>query len=192
MAENIEIKAILRNREEVEERASGLADGPALILRQRDTFFDVPFGRLKLRVEDRGSMKLISGQIIYYERSDERDAKSSFYEIVETESPEEFEHILRMALGVRGCVTKERTLYLTGPTRIHLDRVEGLGDFMELEVVLDDSTSRSKGKEIAEDLMQRLGIPDSDRVKGAYMDLMEAVHCDKSAATQTRFLEGGS
>jgi predicted adenylyl cyclase CyaB len=186
MEKNIEIKAILRNREEVEARAQAMADGPCRILRQRDTFFQTPRGRLKIRVEGRDRE-----QLIYYERPDDAGAKTSFYEIVETETPSDLEKIMSMALGIRGRVVKERTLYLTGPTRIHLDRVQGLGDFMELEVVMDDSMTRFEGVEIAEDLMHRLGIPESDRIEGAYMDLLEAADLVRRDGASLSSLEKG-
>ena len=78
-----------------------------------------------------------------------------------------------MALGVRGVVRKKRYLYLAGQTRIHLDDVEGLGQFMELEVVLRDGQSDADGQSIAEDLMAKLGVRTEDLLEGAYMDLLE-------------------
>jgi predicted adenylyl cyclase CyaB len=64
-------------------------------------------------------------------------------------------------------------LYVAGKTRIHIDEVEGLGTFLELEVVLGDGESEAKGARIADDLLHRLGIPKADRVEGAYVDLIE-------------------
>jgi adenylate cyclase class IV len=56
-------------------------------------------------------------------------------------------------------------------TRVHLDRVEGLGDFMELEVVLREGQSDAEGQQTAEDLMSRLGLANAPRLGGAYLDL---------------------
>ena len=61
-----------------------------------------------------------------------------------------------------------------GQTRVHCDQVEGLGDFMELEVVLEDNQTTEDGQAIAEDLMVKLGIDSSKLIAGAYMDLLEA------------------
>jgi predicted adenylyl cyclase CyaB len=76
------------------------------------------------------------------------------------------------AYGVFGRVVKNRILYLSGRTRIHLDHVEGLGQFMELEVVLKDSDSLDDGSAEAANLMEKLGITSSDLVEGAYVDLL--------------------
>ena len=71
---------------------------------------------------------------------------------------------------------KIRYLYTVGQTRIHLDEVEELGQFMELEVLLREDQSDAEGQAIAEDLMRRLGIRDEALIEGAYMDLLEDHH----------------
>lgn len=75
---------------------------------------------------------------------------------------------------MRGVVRKVRRLYLAGQTRIHLDDVEGLGHFMELEVVLRPGQSEAEGQTIAKTLMEKLGVIESDLLECAYMDLLES------------------
>jgi len=70
-------------------------------------------------------------------------------------------------------VKKTRYLYLVGQTRVHLDDVEGLGQFMELEVVMREGQSDAEGQAIAEELMSRLRVERGDLIEGAYMDLLE-------------------
>ena len=70
-------------------------------------------------------------------------------------------------------VRKRRLLYVVGRTRIHLDEVEGLGAFLELEVVLADGEEEAEGEAIARHLMGELGVRDEDRVARAYIDLLE-------------------
>jgi predicted adenylyl cyclase CyaB len=81
--------------------------------------------------------------------------------------------VLELAYGIRGVVRKTRYLYLVGKTRVHLDDVANLGQFMELEVVLEEGQSDSEGQKVAEDLMSALGVESADLIDGAYMDLLE-------------------
>ena len=133
MPKNIEINAKLHDREETESRVRGIADGPGERIRQEDTFFRVDQGRLKLRVLDRGR-----GELIFYERADARGPRASTYWIHGTSDPENLQALLSAGLGARGTVRKERWLYRVGRSRVHLDDVEGLGAFLEIEVVLSE------------------------------------------------------
>jgi predicted adenylyl cyclase CyaB len=80
---------------------------------------------------------------------------------------------LELAYGIRRIVRKIRYLYLVGQTRVHLDDVERLGRFMELEVVMREGQSDAEGQGIAEGLMDAFGVEKSDLLEGAYMDLLE-------------------
>ena len=168
MPTNIEIKARVRNLDDLRKRAEGLSDAPVQVIPQEDTFFHTPKGRLKLRL-----LRPDFAQLVYYERPDQDGPKRSNYYIYETDNPAGLKTALSLALGVRGIVRKIRYLYLAGQTRIHLDDVEGLGSFMELEVVLREGQTDAEGQSIAEDLMARLGVRKEDLLEGAYMDLLE-------------------
>jgi len=168
MPRNVEIKARVHNFEALRLRAADLADGPVEVIEQLDTFYITPRGRLKLRVLAPDRCELIQ-----YTRADDSTAKISTYEIVRSDDPASFSRILESALPIRGVVTKTRHLYLIGPTRVHLDEVEGLGTFMELEVVLSKSQTTEYGATIADDLMAKLGIQKEDLISGAYIDLLE-------------------
>ena len=168
MPANIEIKARAREFQALHARAEQLADGPAQVIHQEDTFFHTPRGRLKLR--ELGGQR---AQLIYYERADQDGPKRSDYRLFETDDPDNLKAALSMAYGVRGCVRKTRHLYLVGQTRVHLDDVEGLGQFVELEVVLRQGQTDADGQAVAEDLMQKLGVSDEDLLEGAYMDMLQ-------------------
>jgi predicted adenylyl cyclase CyaB len=165
---NIEIKARALNFDEIRRRAEELSDTPAEVIPQEDIFFNTPKGRLKLRVlaNDRG-------QLIYYTRPNQDGPKRSDYHISHTSDPTNLKRVLELAYGIRGVVRKRRYLYLIGQTRIHLDDVEGLGQFLELEVVMREGQSDVDGQAIAEDLMASLGIATTDLLEGAYMDMIE-------------------
>lgn len=167
MPSNIEIKAHARNFEEIKSRAGKISDVPVEVIPQEDIFFTTPQGRLKLRILDD------HGQLIYYTRSDQEGPKRSDYHIARTTDPQNLKRVLELAYGIRGLVRKTRYLYLTGQTRIHLDDVVGLGQFMELEVVLEEGQDDAEGQKIAEELMSALGVESGDLIDGAYMDLLE-------------------
>lgn len=167
MPRNIEIKARIGSIEAVLPRACTLAGAAPQAIAQDDTFFNAAHGRLKLRVFADGS-----GELIHYHRPDSADAKASDYVRVAVPEPAALRDALTRAHGVLGCVRKERLLLKVGATRIHLDRIEGLPDHMELEVVLQDAQTDAEGVAVAEALMCQLGLADAPRVSGAYLDLL--------------------
>ena len=167
MARNIEVKARIETIDSVLPLAAALADKGPVAIAQDDTFFACANGRLKLRV-----FSPDKGELIFYRREDQKGPKESFYVIAPTSSPDTLRETLSLAYGLVGRVRKTRTLFLLGRTRIHLDRVEGLGDFLELEVVLADGEEMRTGAAIARDLMQKLGIGPDQLIEGAYIDLL--------------------
>lgn len=169
MPRNVEIKARLTHVDAQRARVAQLADAPPQLIQQEDVFFNVPQGRLKLRL-----LSPTHGQLIFYQRSDHRGPKTSMYELMNTDQPHQLRVVLAAAYGIRSIVCKTRHLYQIGRTRIHIDDVESLGDFLELEVVLADSESPSVGEREARELMQKLGICETQLVKEAYVDLLQA------------------
>ena len=169
MPRNIEIKARIDSIEAVLPRAQAIAHTEPELIVQVDTFFKVPQGRLKLREFADGSAELI-----HYHRPDHGDTRASDYVRVPVPDPAALRVALARACGIAGRVRKQRWLLLAGATRIHLDRVEGLGDFMELEVVLADGQTDAEGSTVADALMQSLGLAAAERVAQAYLDLLAA------------------
>ena len=164
---NIEIKARLHSPAAPAELAHGLSDRPAEVLHQVDTFFNVRTGRLKLREFRDGA-----GELISYHRPDGTEPTCSQYSIYPTQSPKRLKVALEETLGVMGVVRKTRLLLLHGQTRIHLDEVEGLGHFVELEVVLKADQIEEAGEAIAQQLMATLEVRAEDLAGCAYIDLL--------------------
>ena len=167
MARNIEIKAHVADMDALAARAAAIADSGPVDIPQDDTFFRCDNGRLKLRTYADGS-----GELIFYRRADQGGPKESFYVLAPTAAPDALREALTLANGQAGRVVKHRTVFLVGRTRVHLDRVEGLGDFMELEVVLAEDEPSEAGVHEAHELMARLQIPADCLVEGAYHDLL--------------------
>lgn len=167
MSRNIEIKAQIESVESLAGLAAAVADGPPIEIAQDDTFFVCDAGRLKLRAFTDGQ-----GELIFYRRSDRHGPKESFYVRSPTSAPDSLRESLSLAYGQAGRVQKHRTLFMAGRTRIHLDRVAGLGDFLELEVVLRDDEPSEAGVREAQELMRRFGIRPSQLIDAAYVDLL--------------------
>jgi len=167
-ARNIEIKAHVSDADRLRATVEGMSDTQAEVLNQQDVFFAVETGRLKLRIMGDGC-----GELIHYDRPDIGGPKVSHYLIAPTTAPEVLMTILSRVLPIVGTVRKQRLLYRVGQTRIHLDQVENLGDFVELEVVLRPDQTEEEGVSIAEYLMSRLEIPREQLVRKAYIDLLQ-------------------
>lgn len=167
MPTNIEIKALLKNREAAEAVAARLSDSGPETIRQEDVFFACDRARLKLRIfsPDRG-------ELIRYERANVAEARGSRYLIARTSDPRILNDILTATLGTTGVVRKTRVLYLIGQTRVHIDNVQGLGDFLELEVVLRPGQTELDGKNIVTALLFEFGISHEQLVAEAYIDLL--------------------
>ena len=178
-ARNVEIKARVADPGALRARVAAAATARPVIIGQRDTFFAVAHGRLKLRRFDDGS-----GELIFYERDDTTGPKTSTYSRSVCPDAAAVEAVLAHALGVRGVVEKRRELFMIGRTRVHLDDVRGLGHFVELEVVLDPSEAAAEGEREAHALLATLGVPAPALLAPAYIDLLERRACDRAALSQ--------
>ena len=171
MARNIEVKARINSVEALLPLACALAGTDAELIQQDDTFFGVPYGRLKLREFADGSAELI-----HYHRADSAQAKASDYVRMPVSDPTALRQALQRACGLLGRVRKQRWLVIVQDqgfsTRVHLDRVENLGDFMELEVVLIEGQTDAQGAATADRLMTCLGLSQAPTLAGSYLDLL--------------------
>jgi predicted adenylyl cyclase CyaB len=174
MPSNIEIKAILRDRASAEATAARLSDVAPEIIHQEDFFFNSERARLKLRI-----FSPERGELIRYERRNLADARCSRYVIARTPDPQALFEILKATFGLAGVVRKKRILYLIGQTRVHIDEVEELGEFLEFEAVLRPYQSETEGKEIVSVLLSEFGIEEQDLVGEAYVDLLGQRGCGR-------------
>jgi adenylate cyclase class 2 len=122
---------------------------------QRDTYFEVANGGLKLREERPGRTHLIQ-----FERADEPQQRESRYRIVEVEDGPMLSVALAAAIGVQVVVIKRRRLFLWRDVRIHLDHVERLGRFIELEAVAPPDSDLAREYQLIAELRDMLAIPD--------------------------------
>jgi predicted adenylyl cyclase CyaB len=170
MPRNVEIKARLTDRSKACAIASGLSGAEPEHIRQHDIFFKSQRGRLKLRKFPDGT-----GELIQYDRPDTPSVKLSDYRIVRTPDAETLLDILRQTVASVGEVRKNRLVYLVGQTRVHIDQVDGLGDFVEFEVVLRPDQDQEEGMRIANRLLEAFEIDGTQLVGAAYVDLIAGV-----------------
>ena len=138
-------------------------------LRQTDTYFATPRGRLKLR-ETAG----FQAELIFYERDETGADRASDYEVAQSSEPEALRGLLAASLGVLATVRKRRTLLVLDGTRVHLDNVEGLGAFMEIEVSVRDGPVRegdAPSRERLQWLLGELGLSWEECIRASYLDL---------------------
>jgi homotetrameric cytidine deaminase len=157
---NLEIKARDPDPARSLERALALGAEDHGEITQRDTYFGRTAGRLKLREQSPGDAELIE-----YRRPDEAGPRVSDYRLVPVSAPDALREALDAALGTLVVVEKRRRLLLWEGVRIHLDEVEGLGSFVELE-----ATDADPSKVVF--LRAELDIPDERLIAGSYSDLL--------------------
>lgn len=108
--------------------------------------------------------------LVQYNRPDVKGPKLSEFNILETDDPKMLHKILEQSVGVLGEVKKQRWLFMHEQTRIHLDKVDNLGTFLEFEVCLRPEQTVDDGKIIADKLMEVFLIRPDDLMAGAYLD----------------------
>ncbi|MEJ5259668.1 MAG: class IV adenylate cyclase [Anaerohalosphaeraceae bacterium] len=164
---NIEMKAHCRHPERVRrvlQEAGAVFRGTD---EQTDVYFRVPKGRLKLR------QGTIENALIFYERPDEAGPKRSDVFLYPAADSGLLREVLERALGILAVVRKRREIYFLGNIKFHLDRVEGLGDFAEIEVMDTQGSGDCEGlRRQCEEFMKRFGIEREDLLECSYSDMI--------------------
>jgi homotetrameric cytidine deaminase len=166
---NVELKARDGNPRRSLERCLALGATDHGELHQRDTYFLVARGRLKLREQEPGG-----GELVAYERADATGARESRYRFGPVAEPAAVREALDAALGTRVVVEKRRRLMVWEGVRIHLDDVAELGSFVELESLADVGSDLSREQATVEYLRTELAITDDALVATGYADLLLA------------------
>jgi adenylate cyclase class 2 len=166
---NIELKARLADLAAARVIAKSVATERLGVEHQIDTYFHCPHGRLKLR-----QINGLKAELVAYQRADTAEARASDYHLVTVADAEALKQALAAALGIRVVVDKLREIYLHHNVRIHLDKVQGLGTFLELEAVLGGDIDDAAGHEQLRRLCREFCVRDADIVPQSYGELLEA------------------
>lgn len=166
---NLEIKASAMSLAASRARLRRLhGAAPHATLRQTDWYFDVPRGRMKLREIAAGRAR--TAELIVYERPDTHSARTSRFVRLPVGECAATRRLLAGMFGVSVCVRKQRDVWFYENARIHLDRVRGLGTFVEIEVVVTEGMPQARRVMAA--LREALGIAPRDLVGPSYSDLL--------------------
>lgn len=176
MARNLELKVRCRPGDlaDIQRRLSSVGVSAWVAMTQRDTYFSVSAGRLKLRrIEQRGSEA--TAELIHYHRPDERGARWSDYDrlTMPPDAADQLRAMLDSAVGVLVVVEKDRRVAIVERTRVHLDCVTSVGDYVELETVVSDLDRDDPAEELAR-VSRLAGIDEMPVEAGSYSDLVIA------------------
>jgi len=163
---NLEAKFRLSNHVEAEARATAIGYTPRAVLIQRDTFFRVANGKLKLREENGAAV------LIYYHRDESGPLMLSNYEIVKVADPPRTLRILASALGPLAVVEKIRTLMMRDNVRLHLDQVTSLGNYGEIEAVIADDDDPERSRTAVNEILDALGVAKTDLIDVSYFEML--------------------
>jgi adenylate cyclase class 2 len=164
---NIEIKAKSANQDEIRRILKLHKADFKGIDHQIDTYFNVPFGRLKLREGN------IENYLIQYDREDKNGPKQSNAVLYKTSPNPALKDILTKALGILAVVDKQREIYFIDNVKFHIDNVKGLGTFIEIEAIdKNPSIGREKLSEQCNFYMALFKISQRDLISVSYSDLL--------------------
>ncbi|WP_428382650.1 class IV adenylate cyclase [Nevskia ramosa] len=142
------------------------------LLNQRDTFFVVASGKLKLREEARDGFP--HAYLIGYGRVEREGLQLSEYQMVPVPDPEAMRSLLAGTLGVLATVAKRRTLLLCRNVRLHLDEVDGLGTYGEIEAVVPEGADPEAERAFVDATLAALGVSRAELIEGSYFELARA------------------
>ena len=164
---NVEIKARLRNSTFINQYLAAKEARFVGIDTQTDTYFKVAFGRLKLR---EGT---IENNLIFYTRANQAGPKSSHFQLLKINEPEQLKQILTDANGIKVVVVKKRSIYFIENVKFHIDEVEHLGSFVEIEASnLYADVDATTLKNQCDFYKKELEIKDEDLIQNSYSDMM--------------------
>ena len=164
---NVEIKARCADQNKVREILKSKHADFKGVDHQIDTYFKVNSGRLKLREGN------IENFLVYYDRDDKEGPKESKVILFKNEPGSTLKEILITSNGVLVVVDKMREIYFIENVKFHIDIVENLGTFVEIEAIdTDGSIGREKLYTQCQEYMELLGIAKTDLLSCSYSDLI--------------------
>lgn len=164
---NIEIKAKSNNQDAIREILKSKNANFKGVDHQIDTYFKVNNGRLKLREGK------IENHLIHYQRENKEGPKQSDVTLFKSNPKSSLKEILTKALGILVVVNKKREIYFIDNVKFHIDVVEDLGTFVEIEAIGNNGTiGKDKLLEQCQFFLDLFKISQEDLVSVSYSDLL--------------------
>ena len=164
---NVEIKASCKNLEKIRQVLNDLNARSVGTDLQTDTYFNVNTGRLKLREGN------IENNLIYYDRENKPGPKNSNFQLLKISDPDALKTILTNSMGIKMVVKKVREIYFIDNVKFHLDYLEELGSFVEIEASnLYADFDNEQLLEQCNFYIKEFGILDADMIHDSYSDMM--------------------
>lgn len=165
---NIELKISIDNKEEIIALLKQIKATDKWILIQEDTYFISKNWRLKLR-----EINNSQSELIYYERPNTNESKISDYNIINLDENQskQLKNILSKTNEIKVVVKKNRNLWIYKNTRIHIDQVDNLGNFLELETVIQN-IDLIEGEQEHFEVIRLLEISNNKKFEKSYSDLL--------------------
>jgi predicted adenylyl cyclase CyaB len=164
---NFEFKAKTARLSELETLLQSFHPRYVGVDEQKDIYFTVPYGRLKLREGN------IENALIHYHRTNIAGAKPSHVLLYQHQPDDTLKQLLTAALGIKIIVEKKRKIYFISNVKFHFDEVNGLGTFVEVEAIDNDgSIGIAKLTEQCRHYARLFGIQEEDYIGLSYSDLL--------------------
>lgn len=132
-------------------------------LNQKDVYYKLPGFLLKLRIEDDQEC------LIKYIRDEKNPDRFSDYQVIYLKSSGT-EKFFNSLFEIEAVVEKKRLLYMYDNTRIHLDTVKNLGNFMEFETLVTNGKDDAKSR--FNFLVDKFNLDTKKQIKCSYRDLI--------------------
>jgi adenylate cyclase, class 2 len=166
----VELKARVNELDELRKKLADFGSKFVGIFHQKDTYFEVPEGRLKLREVEGTS----DAELIFYERENIAGPKQDDAFLLRVQDANDFKTVLKRILKQSIIIEKKREIYMHQGTQIHLDTVKGLGKFVEFErLTSNEREIVKKDQQVLEELRQQLKISSNSLETLSYSDLAQ-------------------
>jgi len=163
MPTNLELKIKVTSHQSLKKILLQIGAESRGILNQKDVYYSVFNGLLKLRIENGNE------SLIFYNRNEDDKNRWSDFEFIKFANIGG-EKFFNKLFDVEVIVKKKRELFYYDDTRIHLDKVKLLGNFLELEtLVINGKTDAKKRFSKIKNLLK---LDELKQIRKSYRDLL--------------------